>query len=59
VHPNPLPPDPVIDAYKPGVDQSLFEENLALTVPQRIQKAQEHLAFAVRVRPAYLRKHQR
>jgi hypothetical protein len=34
-HPT-LDPDPVIDAYKPGVDVTLLRENLKLTPDQRI-----------------------
>lgn len=36
-----LAPDPVIDAYKPGVDVTLLDENLKLTVTERIRKLQE------------------
>lgn len=52
-----LEPDPVIEAYKPGVDQTLFRENLKLTVEQRLvnlmklQEAAEELRRAVRRKP--------
>lgn len=38
--PNPitLEPDPVIEAYKAGIDVTLIDENLKLTVDQRIRK---------------------
>jgi hypothetical protein len=38
-----LPPDAVIDAYKPGVDITLLRENLKLTPSERLEKV---LAFA-------------
>ncbi|MDC0937015.1 hypothetical protein OAS39_12070 [Pirellulales bacterium] len=30
--------DPVIEAYKPGIDRSLVRENLKLTIDQRCRK---------------------
>ncbi len=36
-HPT-LDPDPVIDAYKPGVDVTLLRENLKLTPDQRLRR---------------------
>jgi hypothetical protein len=33
-----LDPDPVIDAYKPGVDRTLLRENLKLTPEQRLRR---------------------
>ena len=33
-----LPPDPVIEAYKPGVDVTLLIENLKLTYQQRLEQ---------------------
>ena len=33
-----IEPDPVIDAYKAGVDRTLLRANLALTVEERIRK---------------------
>lgn len=32
-------PDPVIDAFKPGIDMSLVRENLRLTPEDRLLKA--------------------
>lgn len=34
----PLPPDPVIEAYKKNVDRTLIRENLRLTPDQRVRK---------------------
>jgi hypothetical protein len=34
----PLPPDPVIEAYKKHVDRTLLRENLKLTPGQRLEK---------------------
>lgn len=34
----PLPPDPVIDAYKGGIDRTLLRENLRLTPDERVRK---------------------
>lgn len=33
-----LPSNPVIDAYKPGVDLTLIRENLRLTPDERVRK---------------------
>lgn len=46
----PLAPDPVIDAYKPGVDKTLLIENLRKTPEQRVQTlvAMAHLAAETR-----------
>lgn len=50
----PIPPDPVIEAYKKDVDVTLIRENLKLTPDQRLQKlmamqrAVEELRRAVR-----------
>jgi hypothetical protein len=52
-----IEPDPVIEAYKPGVDFTLCLENLKLTVEQRIinlmnlQRAAEELRNASRRKP--------
>ena len=32
------PTDPVIEAYKTGIDRTLLRENLKLTFEQRVQK---------------------
>lgn len=37
----PLSPNPVIDAYKPGIDMTLVRENLKLTPNQRAQQLLE------------------
>jgi hypothetical protein len=39
VRPTPAPfePDPVIEAYKPGVDRTLLAENLRRTVEERLR----------------------
>jgi hypothetical protein len=34
------PIDPVIDAYKPGIDRSIIRHNLQLTIEQRIDALQ-------------------
>ncbi|MEA2339096.1 MAG: hypothetical protein QOE82_3103 [Thermoanaerobaculia bacterium] len=45
-----LPLDPVIDAYKSGIDMTLIRENLRRTPEQRL-RALEHLqAFAEELR---------
>jgi len=36
-----LDPDPVIEAYKPGLDRTLLLRNLQLTPEQRIEQLQE------------------
>lgn len=41
----PLPPDPVIEAYKRDVDRSLLRENLKLTVEERLRKLESILHF--------------
>ena len=38
--PDPRTPDPVIDAYRDGIDMSLVEENLKLSHAQRVEKAE-------------------
>jgi hypothetical protein len=45
-----LDPDPVIDAYKEGVDSTLLRENLRLTTGERIEKMISALRFAEAVR---------
>jgi hypothetical protein len=39
--PEDLPPDPVIEAYKKGVDMTLVRENLKLTYTERALKLME------------------
>jgi hypothetical protein len=40
-----LAPNPTIEAYKPGVDQTLFLENLKLNPHQRVLKMLGALEF--------------
>jgi hypothetical protein len=44
--------DPVIDAYKKGVDVTLIRENLRLTVDQRFQQLMKLQQFAEDLRHA-------
>lgn len=58
--PPPYDPDPVIDAYKPGVDMTLIRENLKLTPDQRLAKLQsalESVEALARVRSTFKRRH--
>jgi hypothetical protein len=41
-----LPPDPVIEAYKEGVDRELIRENLRRTVEERIEHMQALVTHA-------------
>jgi len=43
-------PDPVIDAYKSGIDVTLIRENLRKTPEQRLRDLQELQAFAEELR---------
>lgn len=45
-------PDPVIEAYKQGIDRSLLQRNLRLTPEQRILQAMELQKLAEEVRRA-------
>lgn len=51
-----LPPpdvfDPVVEAYKGGVDRSLLRENLALSVEERIEKLEDFVRFLEALRPS-------
>ena len=38
-------PDPVVEAYKPGVDRTLFQRNLRLTPSERVEQLQQFVAF--------------
>lgn len=44
------PPDPVIEAYKAGIDRTLLRENLRLTPDERVRNLQrlQRLADAAR-----------
>ena len=44
--PYPMPPDPVIEAYKQHVDRTLLRENLKLTVQQRFERLMQLQRFA-------------
>lgn len=44
--------DPVIEAYKKGVDRTLLRENLKLTVEERLRKAQNFHEFVEELREA-------
>ncbi len=46
------PPDPVIEAYKAGVDRTLIRENLRLTPAQRLEKHAAALALVLELRGA-------
>lgn len=48
----PLEPDPVIEAYKKGVDRTLLRENLLLSVEQRFEKLAALQRFAEEIRQA-------
>jgi hypothetical protein len=41
-----FPPDPVIEAYKEGVDRSIIRENLRLTAEERIARLQALVSHA-------------
>lgn len=45
-------PDPVIDAYKPGIDRTLIRENLERSPEQRLRALQHLQAFAEELRRA-------
>ena len=44
--------DPVVDAYKKGVDQTLLEENLKLTPAQRAEKFEDFMRFLAEIQRA-------
>jgi hypothetical protein len=45
-------PDPVVEAYKKGIDRTLIRENLKLTVEERFRKAMALARFAEELRRA-------
>lgn len=47
-----LEPNPVIEAYKPGVDRTLILENLKLTPAERVEKMLGALRFFHELRAA-------
>jgi hypothetical protein len=44
--------DPVVDAYKPGIDRTLFMENLKRSPEERLRALQQLQAFAEELRRA-------
>ncbi len=48
----PLEPDPVIEAYKQGIDRSLLRANLRLSPAERLRRLEELLQFAKKLREA-------
>jgi hypothetical protein len=48
----PEPCDPVIEAYKTGVDQTLFDQTLALSPEERIRQLQAFVRFQQDLRTA-------
>jgi hypothetical protein len=51
-------PDPVVDAYKAGVDRSLLRQNLRLTAEQRLEQLEEMARFHDELRRAARALHQ-
>jgi hypothetical protein len=50
--PQVLVPDPVVEAYKRGVDRTLLRENLRRTPEQRLLRLMELQGFAAELRRA-------
>lgn len=48
----PIEPDPVIEAYKKDVDRTLLQENLKLTVEERLRNLMRLQRFAEEMRRA-------
>lgn len=48
----PLEPDPLIDAYKAGIDRTLIRENLKLSHEERLLKLMKLQEFAAELRRA-------
>ena len=48
----PFPPDPVIEAYKAGIDRTLLRESLTRTPEERIRKLMELQQVAEELRRA-------
>ena len=48
--------DPVIEAYKPGIDQTLLVENLRLSVDERLRDNMQVDSFANELRRAHLKR---
>lgn len=45
-------PDPVVEAYKPGIDRTLIRENLKRSPDERVRALQQLQAFAEELRRA-------
>lgn len=45
-------PDPVVDAYKPGIDRTLIRESLKRSPEERLRALQQLQAFAEELRRA-------
>jgi hypothetical protein len=45
-------PDPVVEAYKQGIDRTLIRENLKRTVTERFEQAMELQRFAEELKRA-------
>ncbi|HUP61348.1 MAG TPA: hypothetical protein VNA69_13105 [Thermoanaerobaculia bacterium] len=43
-------PDPVVDAYKPGIDRTLIRESLKRSPEERLRALQQLQAFAEELR---------
>jgi hypothetical protein len=48
----PASADPVVDAFKPGIDTTLLDRNLRLTPTQRLEQLQAFVAFLFEARRA-------
>ena len=48
--------DPVVDAFKPGIDTTLLDRNLRLTPTQRLEQLQAFVAFLFEARRAARRR---
>lgn len=44
--------DPVVEAYRAGIDETLFDRNLRLTPTERIEQLQQFVAFIVEMNEA-------
>jgi hypothetical protein len=49
---SPFPPDPVIEAYKAGIDRTLLRESLKRTPEERLRKLMELQQVAEELRRA-------
>jgi hypothetical protein len=50
--PGPIPPDPIIEAYKKDIDRTLLRENLKLSVEDRLRQLMQLQQFAEELRKA-------